>query len=207
MGRDALAVFDVSSPGSRDFGKLVAFLPVGSGAKAAHHTNYSLPPNDVLYANDWKADLAYVFNLNDPRHPKLVRHFGNVGPFSYPHTFVYLPNGNTLATLQYAGGFNKGPGGLVEFDPNIRPYSIAVSAKLDRVVTSNGDVEGAQYSHVAQMWRSPISSSSKRSRFRRRRSTTSTRRSSFPPSTAVCSSSKGSPRIVLRSTARSCDTR
>ena len=170
MGRDALAVFDVSSPGSADFGKLVAFLPVGNGAKAAHHTNYSLPPNNVLYANDWKADRTYVFDLNDPRHPKLVRHFANVGKYSYPHTFVYLPNGDTLATFQYAGGFNKGTGGLVEFDshghvvktssaadaridPNIRPYSIAVSEKLDRIVTSSGDMEGAQHSHVAQVWR------------------------------------------------------
>ena len=38
-------------------------------------------------------------------------------------------------------------------DPDIRPYSLAVSEKLDRVVTSSSDMMGAQVSHVAQVWR------------------------------------------------------
>ena len=45
----------------------------------AHHTNYAEPPNDVLYANDWLANRTYVFDLHDPRHPRLVREFGGVG--------------------------------------------------------------------------------------------------------------------------------
>jgi len=166
LGRDFLAVFDVR-PGV-SFGKLVAMLPVGDAAMA-HHTNYAEPPNDILYANDWIANRTYVFDLRDPRHPRLVRNFGTVGSYGYPHSFAALPNGDTLATFQYSGGFNHAAGGLVQFDPhgrvvrtaaaavpghpNIRPYSLAVIEKLDRVVTGSADMMGAQASHVVQVWR------------------------------------------------------
>lgn len=166
LGKDFLAVFDVQ-PGA-SFGKLVAMLPVGDAAQA-HHTNYAEPADDVLYANDWLGDRTYVFDLRDPAHPRLVRKFGNVGAFGYPHSFAHLPNGDTLATFQYSGGFNHAAGGLVEFDPHgrvvrtaaaaapghpdVRPYSLAIIPKLDRVVTSSADMMGAQASHVAQVWR------------------------------------------------------
>lgn len=169
MGDDVLAVFDVS-PDASPFGKLVGFLSTGSKAKMAHHTNYVLPSDNVLYANDWMGNSTFVFDLNDATHPRIERRFASIGKYSYPHAFAYLSNGNTLAAFQYAGGFNKGPGGLIEFDsrgrvvrassaadpsldPNIRPYSMAVSQKLDRVVTSSADMMGAQESHVAQVWR------------------------------------------------------
>ncbi len=166
LGKDFLAVFDVR-PGA-SFGRLVAMLPVGEAAMA-HHTNYVEPPDDVLYANDWAANHTYVFDLHHPQHPRLLRQFGSVGAYGYPHSFVYLSNGNTLATFQYSGGFNHAPGGLVEIDPHgrivrtasalvpghpaVRPYSLAVVAKLNRVVTGSGDMMGAQASHVAQVWR------------------------------------------------------
>ena len=166
LGKDLLAVFDVQ-PGA-SFGKLVAMLPVGEAAQA-HHTNYAEPLDDVLYANDWLGDRTYVFDLHDPVHPRLARKFGNVGVLGYPHSFVHLPDGDTLATFQYSGGFNHATGGLVEFDPqgrvvrtasaivpghpDIRPYSLAIVPKLDRVVTSSADMMGAQISHVAQVWR------------------------------------------------------
>ncbi|HKI95134.1 MAG TPA: hypothetical protein VJ992_07570 [Gemmatimonadales bacterium] len=167
-GKDFIAVFDVG-PGAQPFGTLVAMVPVGD-AMMAHHTNYSLPPNDVLYANDWLGNRTYVFDLHDAAHPKLLRHFESVGAYQNPHSFAYLSNGNTLATFQYSVGFNKAPGGLVEFDPdgrvaktsaaadsgvdpNIRPYSLAVVEKLDRVVTSSSDMMGAQESNVVQVWR------------------------------------------------------
>jgi len=37
--------------------------------------------------------------------------------------------------------------------PNIRPYSLTVVEKLDRVVTSSADMMAAQVSHVVQVWR------------------------------------------------------
>lgn len=166
LGKDFLAVFDVR-PGP-SFGKLVKMLPVGDAAMA-HHTSYEEQPDHRLYANDWLGAHTYVFNLKDPAQPRLERDFASVGGFGYPHSFVHLKNGHTLATFQYAGGYNKGPGGLIEFDqdgkvvrqasaadpvdPNIRPYSLTVSEALDRVVTGSADMMGAQVSHVAQVWR------------------------------------------------------
>ena len=166
LGRDFLAVFDIR-PG-RSFGKLVAMLPAGDAAMA-HHTNYAEPPDDQLYANDWLGNRTSVFDLRNPRQPRIARQFASVGALGYPHSFAYLPNGDTLATFQYSGGYNHAPGGLVEFDPqgrvvrqasaavaghpNIRPYSLAVAARLDRVVTGSADMMGAQTSHVVQMWR------------------------------------------------------
>ena len=166
LGKDFLAVFDVA-PGA-SFGKLVAMLPAGDAAMA-HHTNYAEPPDDQLYANDWLGNRTSVFDLRNPRQPRIARQFASVGALGYPHSFAYLPNGDTLATFQYSGGYNHAPGGLVEFDPqgrvvrqasaavaghpNIRPYSLAVAARLDRVVTGSADMMGAQTSHVVQMWR------------------------------------------------------
>jgi hypothetical protein len=83
LGKDFLAVFDVR-PGA-SFGRLVAMLPVGEAAMA-HHTNYAEPPDHVLYANDWAANRTYVFDLHNPQHPRLLRQFGNVGTYGYPHS-------------------------------------------------------------------------------------------------------------------------
>ena len=68
MGRDFLAVFDIA-PDSDDFGRLVAMLPVGSGAQMAHHTNYEMPPDGILFASDYKSGDSFVFNLSDPLAP------------------------------------------------------------------------------------------------------------------------------------------
>ena len=162
-------MFDVA-PDAPAFGKLVAMLPVGSGAKQAHHTSYALQPNGVLFANDWLGNRTYMFDVRDPQTPRLIAQFGNAGKYMYPHSFVYLTNGNTLATFQYTGGFNQAPGGLVEIDShghivktssaadphvdrNIRPYSLTVVEKLNRVVTGSADMMGAQKSRVVQVWR------------------------------------------------------
>ena len=115
MRKDFLAVFDVA-PTASPFGKLVAMLPVEGSAEMAHHSNYALPPNNVLFANDWMADRSYVFDLHDPASPRLISQVSDAGSYMYPHSFVYLSNGNTLATFQYAGGFNHAPGGIVELD-------------------------------------------------------------------------------------------
>ncbi|WEN14021.1 hypothetical protein PY254_12330 [Rhodanobacter sp. AS-Z3] len=166
LGRDFLAVFD-ARPGP-SFGKLITMLPTGA-AVMAHHTSYAEPPDHLLYANDWLANRTYVFDLHDAMHPKLLRQFGSIGALGYPHSFAYLPNGDTLATFQYSGKFNQAAGGLVEFDPqgkvvrtvsaavaghpNIRPYSMTVIPQLDRIVTSSADMMAAQVSHVVQVWR------------------------------------------------------
>ena len=168
LGKDFISVFDVGG-GAPEFGKLVAMVPVGD-AMLAHHTNYAMPPNGILYANDWSGNRTYVFDLRKPSQPRLLRQFDSIGAYGWPHSFAYLSNGDTLATFQYSGGFNQAPGGLVKFDgegrvvasglatddkmdPNIRPYSFAVVEKLNRVVTGSADMAAARVSHVAQVWR------------------------------------------------------
>ncbi|MGB6876597.1 MAG: hypothetical protein WBD87_11230 [Candidatus Acidiferrales bacterium] len=78
----------------------------------AHHTNYALPPNNILFANDWMADRTYIFDLRDAPKPRLISQFGDAGSYMYPHSFVYLSNGDTLATFQYTGGSTVLPAAL-----------------------------------------------------------------------------------------------
>jgi hypothetical protein len=169
MGRDFMAVFDIA-PGSATFGRLVATLPVGTRAQMAHHTNYEMPANGMLFASDFMAGDAYVFDLHDPANPRLASTLGAAGAYNHPHSFLTLPNGNVLVTYQYKGNGDATAGGLAEVTPNgrvirtsdasdpgadsfIRPYSLAVVPKLNRIVTSSADMEGGGKSHVVQVWR------------------------------------------------------
>lgn len=170
MGRAFLAVFDVAED-SREFGRLVAMLPVGSRAQMAHHTNYRMPSGGRLFASDYKAGEGYVFDLRNPAQPRLQASFGDAGAYTHPHSFERLANGHTLATYQFNGAPDTRAGALVELDddghvvrtsdasdagiePFIRPYSLQVVPKLDRVVTSSADMlPSEESSHVVQVWR------------------------------------------------------
>lgn len=170
MGRDFLAVFDVR-PTSRDFGRLVTMLPVGTKGQMAHHTNYEMPPDGRLFASDYMSGQGYVFDLKQPTRPKLVASFEAAGPYTHSHSFDRLPNGNTLATYQFKGQPDVAPGALVELSPSgqvirasdasdattepfIRPYSVVAVPALDRVVTtSDSMLPTEKSSHVIQVWR------------------------------------------------------
>lgn len=168
-GRDFLAVIDVA-PESPRYGQLVRMLPVGIPALMPHHTHYEMPADGMLFANDFDADHTFIFNLKEPLHPTVKASFGDAGPYSHPHSFQLLPNGNTLATFQQKGSNDSAAGALVELDPQgrvvrasasadqkvdgfIRPYSLAVVPSLDRVVTSSADMYSKGVSHVIQVWR------------------------------------------------------
>ncbi|HXR63724.1 MAG TPA: hypothetical protein VN720_09325 [Rudaea sp.] len=170
MGRDFLAVFDVAE-GSNEFGRLVSMLPVGAGAQMAHHTNYSMPEGGHIFASDYMSGDAYVLDVRDPTRPKLAASFAAAGQYTHPHSFERLANGHTLATYQFKGPPDEAAGALVELDdagrvlrasdasdPDvetfIRPYSLQVVSRLDRVVTTSADMLPAdQSSHVLQVWR------------------------------------------------------
>lgn len=166
---DFLAVMDVF-PTSPTFGNVIASVSTGIPVNLAHHTNYEMPSDGILFASDFSAGIVFRFDLRDPRKPKLLGMFGNAGPYSHPHSFVRLANGHTLVTYQMWGFGNKQPGALVEVDAEgkvvrfadasdptvdnfIRPYSLAVVPALDRVVTSSTDMYGTGVSHVVQVWR------------------------------------------------------
>ncbi len=154
---DFLAVVDVR-PTEPTYGKVVATLPVGTRATMPHHTEYEYPPNDILFANGWKAGHTFLIDLRDPLEPKLAAEFKSVDGYSYPHSFARLPNNNVLATFQSRGDSYAPPGGLVELDALGRgvrsvssetadidndlnwPYSLVVYPEIDRAISTSADM-------------------------------------------------------------------
>jgi len=166
---DFLAVIDADASSSR-YGEVIATAPTGVPLSIAHHTEHVMPKGGVLFANGFGAGQTFLFDLHDPMHPKVTSSFHGAGDFMHPHSFVREPNGNVLATYQMRGHDNNQPGALVELspqgkvlritpaaDPNgepfIRPYSLAIVPKLNRVVTTSADMHGKEVSHSVQVWR------------------------------------------------------
>lgn len=151
---DFLSVID-ANPSSPTYGKIVATASSGAAGTMPHHTEYEFPADGQLFANGWEAGHTFVFDVSHPLKPRLASQFTSIGGYSYPHSFVRLPNGNVLATFQSRGGAYVPGGGLVELTPNgkfvragsgldssvstdeIWPYSLAVDAKTERAVTVN----------------------------------------------------------------------
>ncbi len=166
---DFLAVIDLdrASPG---FGKVVATVPTGVKNGKSHHTEHEMPAGGMLFANGFGAGQTWVFDLNRPRTPKIRASFTDAGTMMHPHSFVRLPNGNVLATFQMTGHDNKAPGGLAEIDNQgkivrtapltglpegefVRPYSLAIVPKLDRIVTTSTDMHTDGPARSVQIWR------------------------------------------------------
>ena len=154
---DFLAVID-ARPAAPTYGQVVATLPVGERATMPHHTEYEYPPDDILFANGWVSGRTFMIDLRDPLTPKLAGQFTGVEGYTFPHSFVRLPNGNVLATFQAKGDRYAPPGGVVEIDPRgngVRaagaatseidtdltwPYSLVVLPNIDRAVSTNADM-------------------------------------------------------------------
>lgn len=168
-GHDFLAVFDVG----QDFGKLVAVVPTQTHAMVAHHTNEEMPANHLLFASDFMAGAGTVFDVSDPRNPRLTDTFTGANGYTHAHSFAALANGHTLATYQIKGWDSDAPGALVELDqhgrsvrssdasapgmdPNIRPYGLLVLENIDRVVTTSAPMPPLDIkapTQVIQIWR------------------------------------------------------
>lgn len=169
---DFLAVIDLRSE------QILATVPVGQSGTLAHHTDYSMPKDGTLFANDFYSGKTWVFDLSNPRQPRLRATFADAGPISFAHSFARLPGGHVLATFQRGDHANKSPGGIAEFstdgrllrwssaDPHsdefVRPYSLAIVPKLDRIVTTTADMGNmpgmpamptAGISRSVQIWR------------------------------------------------------
>ena len=164
---DFLAVLDVD-PKSPRYAEVVATVPAGLTG-TAHHTEHSMAEDGHLFANAFSAGATFVFGLTDPLHPTVISSFTNVGDYTYPHSFERMPNGNVLATFQNKGEGNAESGGLVELTPDgelvratdaadsavpdLRPYSLGLVPKLDRVVTTNNDMRAKFKNSSIQIWR------------------------------------------------------
>ncbi|MGH9521317.1 MAG: hypothetical protein ACRD3E_02160 [Terriglobales bacterium] len=151
---DFLSVID-ANPSSPTYGRIVATAPAGVAGTMPHHTEYEFPADRHLFANGWEAGHTFVFDLSHPLKPRLAANFTSRGGYSYPHSFVRLPNGDVLATFQSHGDAYGPGGGLVEMTPTgtvarsgsgidpsvskdeIWPYSLEVDSKLGRAVSVN----------------------------------------------------------------------
>jgi len=166
---DFLAIVDLNRQ-SPTFATVVATVPTGVKNGKSHHTEHEMPAGGILFANGFGAGQTWVFDLNRPKSPKVRASFTNAGAMMHPHSFVRLPNGNVLATFQMTGHDNKAPGGLAEIDnrgkivrtapltglPNgefVRPYSLAIVPKLDRIVTTSTDMHTDGPARSVQIWR------------------------------------------------------
>lgn len=167
---DFLTVVDLREKGGR-YGDIVATVPVPGLKNGPHHTEHLMPADNRLFANGFGAGKTFIFDLNDPAHPRLDGEFGDVAGMMHPHSFLRLPNGNVLATFQMKHeGSRVTPGGLAELtstgkvvrtvtanapgvDSMVRPYSAVIIPKLDRVVTTTTNMMGEAQAKSLQLWR------------------------------------------------------
>ena len=147
QGNDFLAVIN-ADPGSPEYGRLVTSVGTDQKSVRIHHTEYEMPASGMLFANDHDANRTFIFDLRDPRHPKVATSFTDMAGYSHPHSFLRLPNGNVLASFQHraqamahgaidhsssghsamAAGVQEKTGGLVEIDDAGRVIRSASSA-------------------------------------------------------------------------------
>ena len=167
---DFLAVLDVR-PAAGRYGALVTTVPVSGRRNRPHHTEHAMPFDGQLFANGFGSGQSFVFDMTVKAAPRIVAQFGDVAGMMHPHSFVRLPNGNVLATFQMQhDSLGMAPGGLAELTPRgtlvrsvsddrpgidrrIRPYSAAIVASLDRLVTTTTDMTGTEDTRVVQVWR------------------------------------------------------
>lgn len=167
QGNDFLAVID-ADPASPTYGRLVAGVGADIKSVRIHHTEYEMPDSGRLFANDHDSNQSVIFDLRDPLKPKVAARFGSMGGHRMPHSFLRLPNGNVLATFQFADHGGHGDhsammsgktGGLVEIDDTGRviravsnadpslpddgllPYSLAILPEIDRVLVTNSPMQ------------------------------------------------------------------
>lgn len=166
---DFLAVVDLDR-NSPTFANVVATAPTGVKKGFSHHSEHDMPKGGILFANGFGAGRTWLFDVNQPKAPKIRASFTNAGAMMHPHSFVRLPNNNVLATFQMAGHANEAPGGLAEIDNDgkivrtspltglpkdefVRPYSLAVVPALDRIVSTSSDMHEKGVARTVQIWR------------------------------------------------------
>ena len=163
-----LAVID-GDPKSGRYGEVLTTVPAGEVRGGSHHTSITLPRSGFLFANDFSGNRTYIYDTGTPLEPKLAGEFGDIGRYSFPHSFSELPNGNILVTFQSKDGSNALPGGMVELttkgelvqagdadpgDPEVflRPYGMVLLPEADRLIVTTFDMRGAGAPRHIQIW-------------------------------------------------------
>jgi hypothetical protein len=168
---DFLAVVD-ADPDSPTYGSVLSTAPVGSAGNDPHHSEMVAPSVGLLFANGFKGNRTFLFDLSSPAEPALAGELDPVPGYAYPHSFYRLANGHVIATLQRGTTEGQGEtGGLAEFDANggllrvtsaadpnvkgdtIRPYSAEIFPEIDRVLTTNMSMTLERTDNVLHLWR------------------------------------------------------
>jgi hypothetical protein len=175
-GNDFLAVID-ADPNSASYGRLLTTVVTDQKTMQVHHTEYTMPADGLLFANDHAAGRTFIVDVRDPLLPKVAVSFTDMAGYSHPHSFLRLPNGHVLSTFQHMQHSSTdipmtNSGGLVEIDNQghvirsasnadpaypdalLMPYSLVVLPDLDRVVVTNSSMhETDAHGHTYQVWR------------------------------------------------------
>src|ERR1700704_2868279 len=120
-GNDFLVVIN-ADPASPDYGHMVTTLATDQQTVRVHHTEYTMPAGGMLFANDHDVGRTFIFDVRNPRQPKIAASFTDLAGYMHPHSYLRLPNGHVLATFQHAhhgamsGDFGRtgGVGGINE---------------------------------------------------------------------------------------------
>lgn len=170
-GIDMMTVLD-GDPASARYGAVLAAITVDSNGRMPHHTEFSMPAEGFLFANDYSADKSFLFDLSVPTLPRLVGRLASVPNGRKLHSFARLSNGHVIATVQFGDPAVPGaPGGLAEFDgegklvrvgwsrdsafpgARIRTYALALVPGSDRIVTTSAPMDTETTANVIQIWR------------------------------------------------------
>jgi hypothetical protein len=172
---DALLVLDVDTT-SATYGRVIAEASVDTAGTMPHHIERRVH-DGVLFANSWRANTTWIFDVQDPARPVLRTKFGGVASLAaWAHDFARLPNGHVLVAFNAGPGAYVGAGGLGEVDDSgtivqsasavmpgtddtaATPYVIRPVAGRDRAViglTEMGMPEQTVFHDVnlLQLWR------------------------------------------------------
>lgn len=146
---DFLAVIGVEK-GSKDYGKIIYQLDLGSKGNETHHFGYTDDRTHIWGLTLFSNRIFLIDVATDPARPKLVKVIDDVPAktgFASPHTAYALPGRMLVSFLSNKSG--KLPAGMAEFTndgkfirsidlPKAAPYGydIAIRPDLNRMVTS-----------------------------------------------------------------------
>ena len=162
-----LAVIDADDESST-YGNLLNTISVNETVGMAHHTPLFLPSSGMIFANDFHNSHTYVFDTSNPVKPIVINDFNKIEPYSFPHSYSELPNGNILTTFQTKEGLET-VGGIVELDYKgkylrasdaqpqeetifMRPYGIVLIPDFNKIVTPNYDMHQTNIGYHIQIW-------------------------------------------------------
>lgn len=170
-GIDMMTVLD-ADPTRPGYGRVISALTVDTAGLRPHHSELRAPLSRSLFVNDFEGNKSFLVDFSVPETPRLVGRVATVPSGRKVHSFLRLPNGNVLATVQFGDSTIPGdPGGLAEFDgqgrllryrtsrdstfpgARIRTYSLTLVPQLDRVVTTSSPMDDESTADVVQVWR------------------------------------------------------